>query len=100
MNIKIIHNSFFKLLAKKLNCKLLFVVYWPTCQFLLVTLLALQMVSAFNVVAITTTRYLAIAHPLAAKAKVTEKPCLVAVGVTWVLGFFISIASYAKKSGT
>ena len=66
------------------------------CQFLLIGVTALQMVSANNVVCITATRYLAISRPLVAKMKVTVIPCLVGVAVTWSIGWIVASSMYGR----
>ena len=71
-------------------------VNWLECQIVLLSVLALEMVSANNVVAITSARYLAISSPLDSRWKITHKRCLIAVGITWFLGWSLSLGLYAR----
>ncbi|KAK7106977.1 adrenocorticotropic hormone receptor-like [Littorina saxatilis] len=71
---------------------------WAVCRFVLMEVLALEICSAYSLVAITAGRYIHTAFPLRYHHYVTARRCLAAVIILWLTSHISCIIVYASTN--
>ena len=69
---------------------------WTMCTSMTTITMALMSISSFNLVGVTTFRFLSIKHPLTFAAKVTHQRAVAAAVTVWVTMFAASCAMFVR----
>ena len=87
-------------LSRLLQCQNLYAIFsgnWNVCLCLVLLTTVPQMVSAYNLVLITATRFIAVKWPFRVNSILTRTKCIVSVVFAWTLATVISVCTYFQS---